>query len=128
MDGKLFPFGWWHFLTQRRKIDALRIFILGIKKEYQRLPLGAPLYLKTWEAGLARNVRGAEASLILDDNHRMRGALEKLGASVYKTYRSYEFALVEGELIGEEREKAAEKAAEAEKVAEAEKAEAGDDA
>ena len=125
MDGKLFPFGWWHFLTQRRKIDTLRIFILGIKKEYQRLPLGAPLYLKTWEAGLARNVRGAEASLILDDNHRMRGALEKLGATVYKTYRSYELALVEGELIGEEREKAEKEAAE--KAADADKAEAGDD-
>jgi len=101
MNGRLFPFGWWHFLRGRGKIDTLRIFILGIKQEYQRLPLGAPLYLRTWEAGMARNVRGAEASLILEDNVRMRGALEKLGAYVYKTYRSYEYPLEEGVTIGE---------------------------
>jgi len=96
MNGSLLPFGWWHFLTGRSKIDALRIFVLGIKQKYQRLPLGAPLYLKTWEAGQKMAIRGAEASLILEDNHRMRGALEKLGAYVYKTYRSYEMALVDG--------------------------------
>ncbi len=96
MNGSIFPFGWWHYLTGRSKIDALRIFVLGIKQKYQRLPLGAPLYLKTWEAGMGMAIRGAEASLILEDNVRMRGALEKLGARVYKTYRSYEFPLVEG--------------------------------
>lgn len=90
MNGRILPFGWWHFLTGKKKIDAIRIFILGVKKKYQRLPLGAPLYVKTWEEGLRRNVRGAEASLILENNHRMRGALEKLGARVYKTYRVYE--------------------------------------
>ena len=90
MNGRIFPFGWWHFLTGRKKIDALRILILGVKKKYQRLPVGAPLYVKTWEEGLSRGVRGAEASLILENNHRMRGALEKLGARIYKTYRVYE--------------------------------------
>lgn len=96
MNGSLFPFGWYHFLTGRKKIDALRIFVLGIKQKYQRLPLGAPLYLKTWETGMNMSIRGAEASLILEDNVRMRGALEKLGARIYKTYRSYEMALVDG--------------------------------
>ena len=90
MNGRLLPFGWWHFLTGRSKIDALRVFVLGIKREYQKLALGAPLYLKTWEEGQKLNIRGAEASLVLETNHRMRGALEKLGARVYKTYRTYE--------------------------------------
>ena len=90
MNGRLLPFGWWHFLTGRSKIDALRVFVLGIKRKYQKLALGAPLYLKTWEEGQKLNIRGAEASLVLETNHRMRGALEKLGARVYKTYRTYE--------------------------------------
>ncbi len=90
MNGRIFPFGWWHVLRGPATIDALRIFILGVKKKYQRLPLGAPLYVRTWEEGLRRGVRGAEASLILENNHRMRGALEKLGAEIYKTYRIYE--------------------------------------
>ena len=45
---------------------------------------------KTWEEARNRGVRGGEASLILENNHRMRGALEKLGGSIYKTYRTYE--------------------------------------
>ena len=73
------------------------IFVLGVKQKYQRLPLGAPLYMKTWEEGMKLGVRGAEASLVLEDNHRMRGALEKMGGRIYKTYRSYSYPLVEGE-------------------------------
>lgn len=90
MNGSIFPFGWWHFLTRRSKVDQIRIFTLGIHKDYQHLALGAPLYKRTWDAGVANKVKGAEASWILDDNTRMRGALEKLGARIYKTYRIYE--------------------------------------
>lgn len=89
MNGRIFPFGWWHFLTRRSKVDTIRIFTLGIHKDYQHLALGAPLYKMTWDAGVANKVKGAEASWILDDNTRMRGALEKLGARIYKTYRIY---------------------------------------
>lgn len=95
MNGRVFPFGWWHYLTGRGRIDALRVFVLGIKHKYQNLPLGAPLYIKTWEEGMKMPIRGAEASLILEENHRMRGALEKLGARIYKTYRTYEASLAE---------------------------------
>ena len=91
--GYLFPFGWWHLLFGKSKIDALRIFVLGIKQKYQHLPLGAPLYVKTWEEGYKLPIRGAEASLILETNHRMRGAMEKMGGRIYKTYRTWEAKL-----------------------------------
>jgi hypothetical protein len=90
MNGRLFPFGWYHYQFGRQNIDALRVFILGVKQEYHHLPLGAPMYARTWRAGVARKVKGAEASLILHHNVGMRGALEKLGAYVYKTYQSFE--------------------------------------
>ena len=48
---------------------------------------------RIWEAGLARGWRGADASLVLEDNLRMRGSLEKLGARIYQTYRIYEYRL-----------------------------------
>ena len=93
MNGRRLPFGWYHWLFGRRRIDALRIFTLGVKQRYQGMPLGAPLYLRIWEAGLARGWRGADASLVLEDNVRMRGSLEKLGARIYQTYRTYECRL-----------------------------------
>lgn len=93
MNGRLFPFGWWHFLMGRKKIDRGRILVLGIKQEFQQMPLGLPLYVRTWDVCLKKGYRGAEASLVLEDNSRMRGALEKLGAQIYKTYRTYELPL-----------------------------------
>jgi hypothetical protein len=93
MNGKLFPFGWWYFVRSKAYITQLRVFILGVKKEYQKMPLGAPLYIKTWEEGLKMGIKGAEASLIVEDNFRMRGALEKLNARIYKTYRIYTKAI-----------------------------------
>jgi hypothetical protein len=93
MNGRLFPFGWYKFLTGRKKIDVLRVFILGVKQKFQKLPLGALLYVKSWESGALANIKGAECSLILETNVRMRGAMEKMGGTIYKTYRSYEFPL-----------------------------------
>ncbi|MEZ5397894.1 MAG: hypothetical protein R2724_34720 [Bryobacterales bacterium] len=98
MNGRIFPFGWTHLLRARQTINRLRVLVLGIKQEYQHLPLGAPLYVATWQEALRRGtIRGVEASLILEDNHRMRGALEKLGGKVHKTYRTYEGSLTPGE-------------------------------
>jgi GNAT superfamily N-acetyltransferase len=93
VDGRLFPTGWWKILRGRRGIKAVRVFMLGVKQEFQHLPLGAPLYWKTWERGLALGVREAEASLILETNTRMRRTLERMGAEIHKTYRNYQFPL-----------------------------------
>ena len=69
------------------------MFVLGIKKKFQHMPLGSPLYIKTWEAGNKLPIRGAEASLVLESNHKMRSPIEKLGGRIYKTYRTYEMDL-----------------------------------
>jgi GNAT superfamily N-acetyltransferase len=90
MNGRLFPFGWWHFLRRKKTVTRMRVFMLGVKQEYQHLPLGSLLYAKTWEHGLAMGIQNAEASLILENNHKMRGPIEKLGGRIYKTYRSFE--------------------------------------
>lgn len=89
MNGSLLPFGWWYWLTMPKKVNQIRVFTLGVKKKFQHLPLGAPLYKRTWENGRAAGVKGAECSWILEDNRRMRSAVEKMGGTVYKTYRIY---------------------------------------
>jgi hypothetical protein len=90
MNGQLFPFGWWQYLRRKRTITRIRIFMLGVKQKYQYLPLGSLLYAKMWEHGLATSYVGAEASLILQNNQKARGPIEKLGGRIYKTYRNFE--------------------------------------
>ncbi|MBA2322201.1 MAG: hypothetical protein H0V89_13735 [Deltaproteobacteria bacterium] len=93
VNGSLFPLGWWPLASAMMgwtTPDAIRVFVLGVKKKFQHMPLGAPLYINTWKSGMTMPIRGAEASLILETNVKMRGAMEKLGGRIYKTYRTYE--------------------------------------
>ena len=92
-SGRLFPFGLLQFLWHRRKIDVARILTLGVKPGYQHLGLGAALYTRLLQVGPTRGYRGAEGSWILEDNHEMRTALEKLGSVAYKRWRVFERAL-----------------------------------
>lgn len=90
MGGRMLPLGWYYFLTRARRVDRVRVFMLGVASAHQSLPLGAVLYARTAQIAAQKGYREGEASLILEDNHRMRGALEKLGATIVKTYRNYE--------------------------------------
>ena len=92
-DGRLFPLGLFKFLWHKRKIDVARILTLGLKPGWQHLGLGAALYTKLLEIGIRKGYRGAEGSWILEDNHEMCTALEKLGATRWKRWRVYERTL-----------------------------------
>lgn len=96
MKGRLWPFGWYYFLTRAKRVTRARVFMLGVATEYQSLPLGAVLYARTAEVAERKGYVEGEASLILEDNHRMRGALEKIGATIAKTYRNYEIEVQTG--------------------------------
>jgi hypothetical protein len=45
------------------------------------------------ETASRKRVTHSEFSWVLEDNHLMRSASEKMGARVYKTYRVYDYPL-----------------------------------
>ena len=92
-DGRLLPFGVFKFLWHKRKIRTARLLTLGLKPGYQHLGLGAAMYTRLLQIGVAKGYTGAEGSWILEDNHEMCTALEKLGADQYKRYRVYDRVL-----------------------------------
>ena len=93
-NGSLLPFSWWGFLKfNLRKIPTIRLFALGVKREYQKLGLGPLFYQKYIEEGLKRGVRTAELSWILENNDLMNRPIQRMGGKVYKTYRMYDRSL-----------------------------------
>jgi GNAT superfamily N-acetyltransferase len=91
LDGRLFPFGLFRLLWRRRKITHARIMLLGILPEARGKGVDAAFFVATIEAGIAAGYsEGGEASWILEDNARMRGDLEAVGAKITKRYRLYE--------------------------------------
>jgi GNAT superfamily N-acetyltransferase len=92
-DGRLLPFGIFRILREKRRLRGFRVITLGLKPGFQLQGLGAALYLRTWQRGAERGYRYGEASWILEDNWKMRRALEQMGARAYKRYRMYERAI-----------------------------------
>ena len=93
MNGRILPFGWWHLLTGRRRIDKVRVFALGVKKSYQHLGVAAALYQRHRETAERVPQKGGEMGWILEANKPMNRAMEGMGGTVVKRYRLYEKAL-----------------------------------
>jgi GNAT superfamily N-acetyltransferase len=94
LGGRLLPFGWLRFLLSKRKIDRLRVFALGVKREYRHSGVAAGLYLKHLEtAGQPGAIKGGEMGWILETNEPMNRAMQGMGGEVVKRYRIYEKAL-----------------------------------
>jgi ribosomal protein S18 acetylase RimI-like enzyme len=89
-NGRLFPFGIFKLLFGVKKCKRLRIFMMGILKEYRNRGLDAVLYLDTLDKGREAGYKEADCSLIVENNERMIRAIEAFGAKRYKTYRLYE--------------------------------------
>jgi GNAT superfamily N-acetyltransferase len=95
MDGHILPFGWWHFLTGRRKIDRVRVFALGVKKAYQHLGVAAALYERHRETAARLPQKGGQTGWILETNVPMNRAMEGMGGTIAQIYRLYELPLAE---------------------------------
>ena len=91
MGGRLLPFGWLRFLLGKRRIDRLRVFALGVKRDYHHTGVAAGLYLKHLEtAHKPGAIQGGEMGWILETNKPMNRAMEGMGGKVVKRYRIYE--------------------------------------
>lgn len=93
MNGRLFPFGIFRFLFGRRRIKGVRVLIMGVVEEFRRLGVDVMLVHRAFQNGDRRGYRHAELSWVLEENQMLRRALERLGASVDKTYHIYEKSL-----------------------------------
>jgi len=87
------PIGAAKLLWYSRRIDQLRLIILGIKEQYRKRGLDAILYLDTLRAARKLGYKGGEISWTLEDNVLVNRAIEMMGGRRYKTYRVYETEL-----------------------------------
>jgi GNAT superfamily N-acetyltransferase len=90
MNGRIFPFGIFHFLLGRRHISRLRVVTMGVVPEHRKRGIDSLLIYRTFVDGLEKGYRWAEFSWVLEDNEIFKRAMDRLGAEQYKTYRIYE--------------------------------------
>lgn len=90
INGRLFLFGILKLLYYTRKINRLRVIIMGVVEEYRNKGIDSVFYLDTYRKGIEKGYNWGEFSWILENNDPMNIALTNIGAKVYKTYRIYE--------------------------------------
>ena len=92
-NGRLLPFGIIKLLWYRRKIDMIRLTIMGVIKEYRHMGIDTCFVHETYRKALALGIWRCEMSQILETNVPMNNVLVKVGARIYKTYRIYDYTL-----------------------------------
>ena len=93
INGRLFPFGLLKLLWHSRKIDFIRIVIMGVVKEHHNLGIASVLYDEIHSRAPNSGYPRGEMSWVLETNTLMNRAAELLGGRREKTYRVYEMKL-----------------------------------
>jgi hypothetical protein len=93
LNGRLLPLGWLRVVREKGKLDEIRVFALGVKREYRHTGTAAAFYAETWRESRRRAMHRAETGWILENNEPMNHAMEALGGDIVKRYRLYERAL-----------------------------------
>lgn len=89
LNGRLLPFGWVRALRDKGKVDAVRVFALGVKPEYQHTGVAAALYARHFDMAASTPQHGGEMGWILEVNKPMNKAMEAMGGKIVKRYRIY---------------------------------------
>jgi GNAT superfamily N-acetyltransferase len=90
LNGRLLPFGWAKFLWHRRHIDRVRVFALGVKREWQHAGVAARFYQLHFDSAEVTPQTYGEMGWILESNKSMNRAMEGMGGTVVRRYRLYE--------------------------------------
>lgn len=89
MKGRLFPSGLVKILLGRRRIDRIRVLVMGVVKKHRRLGLETFLLHEIFSQGATSRYRGGELSWILESNEITNRICSRIGGQPYRTYRIY---------------------------------------
>jgi GNAT superfamily N-acetyltransferase len=90
LNGRLLPFGWAKALYWQRRISRVRVFALGVKREWQMAGVAARFYQMHFESAERTPIKWGEMGWILETNKAMNRAMEGMGGKVVRRLRLYE--------------------------------------
>ncbi len=93
IDGRLFPFGWYKLLANKKGLQRIRLVSTNVLPEYQSWGVGVSLTCDMLQPALDHGVTDCEFSWVLESNDLSRKTIEKGGAVKYKTWRVFEKAV-----------------------------------
>lgn len=87
--GKLFPFGWWHFLQAGKKNDRANFYLIGIHPDYQRRGVTAIIFKEIFERFRKMGIKFAETNPELEENKSVQVLWQDYNPVNHKRRRTY---------------------------------------
>ncbi|KUJ54785.1 N-acetyltransferase [Chryseobacterium aquaticum] len=87
--GKLFPFGWWHFLQAEKKNDRANFYLIGIHPEYQRRGVTAIIFKEIFVRFNSMGIDFAETNPELEENKSVQVLWQDYNPVNHKRRRTY---------------------------------------
>jgi hypothetical protein len=88
--GKLLPFGIFKILRASKRSKKLLMLLGGVKKEYRGKGLDVLMGIKMLQSCAKNKMEWIDLHLVLENNLKMRGECERIGAKVIKKFRIYQ--------------------------------------
>ena len=87
--GKLFHFGWWHFLQAGKKNDRANFYLIGIHPEYQRRGVTAIIFKEIFVRFNKMGIKFAETNPELEENKGVQALWQDYNPTNHKRRRTY---------------------------------------
>ncbi|MCU7540878.1 GNAT family N-acetyltransferase [Riemerella anatipestifer] len=87
--GKLFPFGWWHFLQASKKNDRANFYLIGIRPDYQRRGVTSIIFEEIYKVFKQKGVRFLETNPELEENKNIQLLWQDYNPVNHKRRRTY---------------------------------------
>lgn len=87
--GKLFPFGWWHFLQAGKKNDRANFYLIGIHPDYQRRGVTSIIFKEIWDIFNKKGVKYLETNPELEENKSIQLLWQDYNPVNHKRRRTY---------------------------------------
>ena len=87
--GRLFPFGWWHFLQAGKRNDRANFYLIGIHPDYQRRGVTSIIFKEIYDIFRNKGVKYLETNPELEENKNIQLLWQDYGPVNHKRRRTY---------------------------------------
>lgn len=88
-NGKLFPFGWWHFLQAGKKNDRANFYLIGIHPDYQKKGVTSIIFKEIYDTFKRKGVKYLETNPELEENKNIQLLWQDYNPVNHKRRRTY---------------------------------------
>ncbi|WP_027376477.1 hypothetical protein [Kaistella palustris] len=92
--GKLWPFGWWHFLQAGKKNERANFYLIGIHPTYQRRGVTAIIFKEIFVRFSKMGIKFAETNPELEENKNVQLLWQEYKPVNHKRRRTYSLEIV----------------------------------